>query len=380
VELLRLTDHKHLKNLFKSFNCVAILGPRQCGKTTLARQFSKNIKNHTFLDLEDPNDLAKLANPMLFMSSLEGYLIIDEIQRQPDLFPVLRVILDKKPLKLKILILGSASRDLIRQSSETLAGRIAYLELNGLGLKYFSKDSIRKHWLRGQFPSSFLAKSELNSVNWRKQYIRTFLETDIPNLGINIPPRILRQFWTMLAHLHGQTFNASELASNFGVSHTTIKKYTDILAGTYMLRVLEPWFINISKRVKKSPKIYIRDSGILHSLLGLTNYNDLIGHPKLGASWEGYAMEQIIDFMGLESDEVYYWGLHSGAEIDFLYMKNSKFHGIEFKFADKPKLTPSMLSAMQHLDLDSLSIVHPNKDSYQLDKKIFVRSIEEFTA
>ncbi len=376
VELLRIAEHKELLRLFKSFNCVAILGPRQCGKTTLAKQFSKSQKEVTFLDLENPIDLVKLDNPELFISSLKGYLIIDEIQRRPELFPVLRVILDKNPLKLKILMLGSASRDLIQQSSETLAGRIAYMELAGLGLKYIKASQIQTNWLRGSFPKSLLAKTEQDSILWRKNYISTFLERDIPNLGINIPARTLRQFWTMLAHVHGQTFVASELGMNFGVSHTTIKKYADILAGTYMIRILQPWFINVSKRVKKTPKIYFRDTGILHSILGIDSFIELSGHPQLGHSWEGYAMEQFIDLMNLE--DVYYWGLHSGAEIDMVYQSKSKLHGVEFKYADAPTITPSIKSAIENLDLESVTIVCPGKESFQLDKKVFIKGIETF--
>jgi predicted AAA+ superfamily ATPase len=352
---------------------VAILGPRQCGKTTLSRKYVKSKKlegkAHIF-DLEDPADLAILENPKTALEPLNGLIIIDEIQRVPELFPVVRVLVDQPNSKRKFLILGSASRDLIQQSSETLAGRIAYIELTPFSMNEVA--DFEKLWLRGGFPNSFLAKSLDDSVYWREQYIATFLERDLPNLGIRIPPIALRRFWTMLAHYHGQYFNASEIGKSLGVADTTTRHYLDILAGAFMIRQLLPWSTNAKKRQIKTPKIYFRDSGLYHTLCNITDRKSLMHHPKLGASWEGFALEEIIRLHQAEPQECYFWGIHNQAELDLLIIKGGKRRGFEFKYSDAPHVTNSMQTALEMLQLDSLQIIYPGKKDYSLGKKIHV--------
>lgn len=360
---------------------VAILGPRQCGKTTVAheyaRQYHIDIPLINFFDLENPSDLARLESPQLALENLEGMVVIDEIQRRPELFPLLRVLVDKNK-KQKFLILGSASRDLLRQSSESLAGRISYLELTPFS--YPEVTDLERLWLNGGFPRSYLAKSQQASIDWRMAYITTFLEQDIPQLGITIPANTLRRFWMMIAHYHGSMFNASEMGQSFGAAHTTMRHYLDILTGTFMIRELTPWVENIKKRQIKSPKIYFRDSGIFHSLLNITNKNELYLHPKLGASWEGFALEQVIRHRQASSGEVYFWGVHAQAELDLLIIKDGKKSGYEFKYSDAPRLTKSMQIAMNDLQLDELTVIYPGKTEYQLAKKIYVVSIASLAA
>lgn len=360
---------------------VAILGPRQCGKTTVAheyaRQYHIDIPLINFFDLENPSDLVRLESPQLALENLEGMVVIDEIQRRPELFPLLRVLVDKNK-KQKFLILGSASRDLLRQSSESLAGRISYLELTPFS--YPEVTDLERLWLNGGFPRSYLAKSQQASIDWRAAYITTFLEQDIPQLGITIPANTLRRFWMMIAHYHGSMFNASEMGQSFGAAHTTMRHYLDILTGTFMIRELTPWVENIKKRQIKSPKIYFRDSGIFHSLLNITNKNELYLHPKLGASWEGFALEQVIRHRQASSGEVYFWGVHAQAELDLLIIKDGKKSGYEFKYSDAPRLTKSMQIAMNDLQLDELTVIYPGKTEYQLAKKIYVVSIASLAA
>jgi len=353
----------------------AILGPRQCGKTTLANMYSQSRAAAHF-DLEDSRDLAMLDNPLLALEELTGLIIIDEIQRRPELFPTLRVLVDKKGRQQKYLILGSASRDLIKQSSETLTGRIEYIELTPFS--YTEVGDIRKLWLRGGFPRSYLANNDIESMQWRKAYISTFLERDIPNLGFNIPPQTLRRFWMMLVHYHGNIFNASEIGRSLGIANTSIRNYLDILSGTFMMRELHPWIINIKKRQVKSPKIYFRDTGILNALLGIENFEDLRIHPKLGSLWEGLALEEIIRFHGASENDCYFWATHSGAELDLLIVQGSKKLGFEFKYTDNPKLTKSMQIAMRDLDLTSLTVIFPNKTNFPLTEKIRAIGLEEY--
>ncbi|MCB1109174.1 MAG: ATP-binding protein [Chlamydiia bacterium] len=361
---------------YKTHSVVAILGPRQCGKTTLARQYidfaEKNVTTH-FFDLEDPADLAALANPKAALDPLSGLIILDEIQRIPELFPLLRVLVDAPKSNKRFLILGSASRDLIRQSSESLAGRIAYLELPPFA--FFEVDDKQSLWLKGGFPKAFLADTIEDSIYWRKQYISTFLERDIPNLGIRIAPTALRRFWMMLAHYHGQIFQASDIGKSLGIADTTARHYLDILTGTFMIRQLQPWIENIKKRQVKRPKIYFRDSGILHTLCDITDYTSLLRHPKLGASWEGFALEETIRSSGAEPDECYFWGIHNTAELDLLIMQNGKRLGFEFKYSDAPKITASMRIALDHLKLDSLIVIYPGEKDFTLDNKIHVKSL-----
>ena len=357
-----------IRKAFRTHSVVAILGPRQCGKTTLARQYIKeNGDTHVF-DLEDPADLEILKNAKTALDPLSGLIVLDEIQRAPDLFTVLRVLVDQLDANRQFLILGSASRELLQQSSETLAGRIAYIELPPFAL--FEANDTQKLWIRGGFPRSYLSDSIEDSLYWRKQYVSTFLERDIPNLGIRIPPASLRRFWMMLAHYHGQIFNSTEIAASLGISDTTARRYLDILTGTFMIRQLTPWIENLKKRQVKTPKIYFRDSGIFHTLSEITDYKSLLHHPKLGASWEGFAMEEIIRQTGAEPEECFFWGVHNSTELDLLILKDGKRLGFEFKFSDAPKLTSSMQTALTDLNLDELSVIYPGTKSYKLADKI----------
>ena len=374
---IMMNRNEYLKEIEIAFSVnpvCAILGPRQCGKSTLANMYAVTQTESHIFDLEDPTDLARLENPKLALIDLEGLIIIDEIQRRPDLFPVLRVLVDK--FKKRFLILGSVSRDLINQSSETLAGRISYLELTPFSL--LEARDIKKLWLRGGFPLSYLAKDITTSILWRKGYITTFLERDIPNLGLNIPAETIRRFWMMLAHYHGNIFNASELGRSLGYSDTTIKRYLDILVGTFMIRRLNPWFENIGKRQVKSPKIYFKDSGILHSLLGITDNESLITNPKLGASWEGLALEEIIRYHKVDALDCYFWATHNNAELDLLIIQNGKKSGFEFKYTDAPKITASMRIAINDLKLDNLTIIIPGKHNFKLSNEINVQGLETY--
>lgn len=370
---------KYLRQIeahFRVHSVCALLGPRQVGKTTLAKMYiEKHPKEKVlFFDLENPLDLARLENPMLTLSGLSNFLIvIDEIQRRPDLFSVLRVLVDDNNKKNHFLILGSASRDLIRQSSETLAGRIGTIEVMPFSLD--EVDQIEKLWLRGGFPRSFLAESEDDSYLWRLSYIATFLERDIPNLGFQIPPVQMRRFWLMLAHYHGQIFNGSELGRSLGISDHTVRKYLDILSGTFMVRILVPWFENLGKRQIKSPKIYFKDSGILNALTGIKNISELSTNPKLGAFWEGFALEEIIRITYSKPEECYFWGTQSGAELDLFLLKDGKRYGFEFKYKDSPKLTPSMRIAKENLKLDHLFVIFPGNHSYPLADGITVHKL-----
>jgi predicted AAA+ superfamily ATPase len=356
---------------FKVNPIVALLGPRQCGKTTLADQYIKTIKGtvHKF-DLEDPEDLAALENPKLLFDELNGTIVLDEIQRKPELFPYLRTLVDKEKRKRKILILGSASKDLIQQSSESLAGRISYIEITPFSLKEVNKKDQSQLWHQGGFPLSFLASTEKESYKWRKAYISTFLERDIPNLGIRIPSTTLRRFWQMIAHYQGQIVNYSELGRSFGANDKTIRNYLDILSETFMIRQLQPWHENIKKRQVKRPKIYLRDQGIFHNLLTIENKKSLLTHPKLGASWEGFALEQVLQYFNIESEEAFFWAVHEQGELDLFFQKNGKRIGVEFKFTNSPKLTSSMEYAINHLNLDLLICIHSGDKKFKLSEKV----------
>lgn len=368
-----------IKQAFQVTNVVAILGPRQCGKTTAAKQYivkQSHFSNQNYFDLENYRDRERLSDPLLSLSSLSGLIVIDEIQRAPNLFETLRVLVDNKDLDQHYLILGSASRDLIAQSSETLAGRITYLELTPF--MFDEIHEMEKLWIRGGYPLSILGANDDISVAWRKGYIKTFLERDIPALGINIPAEQLRRFWMMLAHYHGNMFNASELGRSLGLSHKTMKEYVDILTGTFMVRQLQPWYENIGKRQVKTPKIYIRDSGIFHTLIGVNTSADLLTNPKLGASWEGFALEQIIYHLDAQQEECYFWGTHQQTELDLLIIKNGKRLGFEIKYSGAPKLTKSMQIAHEDLALDTLTVVYPGDIEYPLTKDIHVRPLKSF--
>lgn len=335
---------------------VALIGPRQCGKTTTARQIVPPDSTNYF-DLEDPLSLGRLGEPMTALAHLRGVVVIDEVQRRPDLFPVLRVLADRRPLPARFLILGSASPNLLRQSTESLAGRLELITLSGFSLEEVGAEALQKHWRRGGFPPAFLARSEEDSIMWRRQFVSTFLERDVPQLGLTIPAPTLLRFWTMLAHYHGAVWKASEPARSLGVSEQTVRRYLDLLCGLFMVRQLPPWHENLKKRQVKSPKIYLRDSGLLHHLLGIRTEKNLLSHPKCGASWEGYAVEEMLKTM--QPDEAYFWATHQGAELDLLLIKDGLRFGVEVKRQDAPQLTPSMRIALSDLKLDHLTVLYP---------------------
>jgi predicted AAA+ superfamily ATPase len=353
---------------------VALLGPRQCGKTTLARRVAAKRKSDYF-DLENPRDLSRLTNPLMALENLKGLVVIDEIQLKAELFEILRVLVDRQENKARFLVLGSAAPRLIRGASETLAGRIGFVDLSGFTIKEVGAENVKPLWYRGGFPLSYLAESEQISYKWRSDFIRTFLVRDIPQLGINIPSETLMRFWTMLAHYHGHVWNSAEFARSLGTSEVTARKYLDILSGAYVVRQLQPWHANIKKRQIKSPKVYIRDSGILHALLFLETEVQLQSHPKIGSSWEGFVIEEIIQLSHLRN--VYFWATHAGAELDLLVFKGGESVGIEVKYTDAPKTTKSMRVAINDLQLKHLYIVYPGSKSYPLDEAITALSIKD---
>lgn len=323
-----------------------------------------------YFDLESPASLARLAEPETALRPLKGLIVIDDIQRRPELFPLLRVLADRQPLPARFLILGSASPALLRQSSETLAGRLETVPLEGFRLADLGAAWQDRHWLRGGFPLAYTARSEADSVHWRRQFLQTFLERDIPQLGITIPSAALRRFWNMVAHYHGQTWNGAELSRALAVGESTVRRYLDLMTGVFMVRQLPPWFENLGKRQVKAPKVYVRDSGLLHALLGITDRHALEHHPKVGASWEGYAVEEVLK--ALQPDEAYYWATHNGAELDLLLFKDGRRIGVECKRADAPTLTPSMRVASSDLKLDELRVVYPGAQRYRLGDHVEV--------
>lgn len=365
--IIRSSYLNQLARAVKRSPITSLIGPRQCGKTTLARMFAES-KASTYFDLESQPDIRRLQNPELMLGSLRGIVILDEIQEMPELFRVLRVIADRPNTKARFLVLGSASPDIVKNVSETLAGRVEFIELSGFNLQEVGANPLETLWLRGGFPRSFLAQSDEDSMAWREGFIRTFLERDIPRLGISIPSSALRRFWTMLAHYHGQTWNASELGRSMGLSDKTVRGYLDILTETFMIRQLQPWHENIGKRQVKSPKVYFRDSGILHSLLNLSDFHALTGHPGVGASWEGFALEQTLHV--LKPPQAFFWATHSGVEIDLVFLHRGHRYGVEFKFSEAPQITKSMRMALEALKLHHLWIIHPGKHSYPIDKRI----------
>jgi predicted AAA+ superfamily ATPase len=369
----RKQSFERLANAVARTPVTALFGPRQCGKTTLARQFSEN-KKAFFFDLESVPDQHRLQNAELVLGNLEGLVILDEIQTMPELFRVLRVLVDRPENRVRFLILGSASPDIIKKTSETLAGRIEFVELHGFDLLETGPEQWKSLWLRGGFPRSLLSRSEEDSLAWREGFIRTFLERDIPQLGINIPAAAMRRFWTMLAHYHGQTLNASEIGRSMGLSDKTIRSYLDLLTGTFMVRQLQPWHENIGKRQLKKPKIYLRDTGLLHSLLDIRGYHALLGNPKAGASWEGFALEQILQILHLS--QAYYWGTYNMAELDLMFLHNGNRYGMEVKFSEAPRVTPSMKIALKDLALSHLWIIYPGQYDYPIEAGISVHSLQ----
>ncbi len=348
---------------------VLLVGPRQCGKTTLARQFAAEDAPNYF-DLEDPADLGRLNEPMTALGSLEGLVVVDEVQRRPDLFPILRVLADRPTLPARVLILGSATSDLLRQTSESLAGRIERVLMRGFSLSEVGEAQHRKLWLRGGFPRSYLASSMEDSTVWRREFIQTVVERDVPQLGFRLPATTLLRFWTMLAHYHGQIWNAAETARSLGVSEATARRYLDVLEGLFMVRRLSPWFANLKKRQVRSPKIYIRDSGLLHALLGIRSERDLLSHPKCGTSWEGSVVEEILNVAA--PDEACFWATHNGAELDLLLFRDGRRIGVECKRQDAPRMTRSMRIAIRDLELDHLYVVYPGRKPYVIDERVSV--------
>lgn len=352
---------RHLKQIalgLRQFPVVALLGPRQVGKTTLARQLAAQWDGPTHhFDLEDPDDQARLSDPAFVLRPLTGLVVLDEIQIRPELFGLLRVLADRADTPARFLILGSAAPELLRNTSESLAGRVIFHELDGLGLDELAPDQLDMRWLRGGFPRAFLAEDMAASRAWRESFIRTYLERDLPQLGINLPALTLRRFWTMLGHYHAQTWNGSELARALGVSDKTVSRYLDILEGTFMTWRLRPWHTNQGKREVKAPKVYLTDTGLLHSLLGIAGQHDLLAHPKCGASWEGFALREIIRHTGAGRDEAYFWALHSGAELDLMTLHNGRRLGFEVKLTRSPKVMPSMRAAQEALGLEHLYVV-----------------------
>ena len=365
---------KRLSEATRRSPITALLGPRQCGKTTLAHLFSEE-RQATFFDLESYPDQRRLENPELVLGSLEGLVVLDEIQIMPELFQVLRVLVDRPDNQVRFLILGSASPSIIKSVSESLAGRVEFIELSGFDLSESGEAAWENLWVRGGFPRAYLADTEDDSLAWREGFIRTFLERDIPQLGINIPAIAMRRFWTMLAHYHGQTWNASELGRSMGLSDKTVRSYLDILSGTFMVRQLQPWFENLGKRQVKSPKIYLRDSGLLHSLLDISDHHTLLGHPKIGASWEGYVIEQVLQT--IRPAQAYFWATHSGAEVDLVFPHQGRNFGVEVKFSEAPKITASMRTALSDLGLEHLWVLYPGQHAYPVDECISVLPLKD---
>ena len=360
---------QRIENAISRSPITALLGPRQCGKTTLARMIASQQKS-TYFDLESQADIRRLENPEMMLTSLSGLVVIDEIQIKPELFSALRVIADSPDNQCRFLILGSASPHIIKNVSETLAGRVEFVDMSGFDIDELGGQAGQSLWTRGGFPRSYLAKNETDSFVWREGFIRTFLQRDIPQLGINIPAAAMRRFWTMLAHYHGQFWNASRIASAMGINGKTVRSYLDILTETYMIRQLQPWHENISKRQVKSPKIYFCDTGLLHSLLDLQDYHAITGHPQVGASWEGFAMEQI--WRVIHPSQAYYWATYSQAELDMFFILNGRRYGVEFKFSEAPKKTRSMTIATETLKLDQLFVVYPGDKIWPITDKITV--------
>ena len=370
-----ITRSSHIKEIvrrLRNFEVVAILGPRQIGKTTLARQVAEHYpaRCHHF-DLEDPAALSRLAaDANLALRTLKGLIIIDEVQRLPNLFPLLRVLSDRRPRPARFLVLGSASPDLLRQSSESLAGRITYYELNGLGLDEVGNQRLRRRWLRGGFPAAYLASSNRTCFEWLESFARTFVERDLAQLGVRTPGATLRRFWAMLAHRHGQSWNSSEFARSFGVADTTVRHYLDVLTDTLVVKQLPPWHANLKKRQVKAPKVYIRDSGLVHHLLGITSAGDLDVHPGRGSTWEGLVLELVMERLRAAGREFYYWRTHTGAELDLLAVSGRERLGVEVKLSSAPTITPSMRHAMRDLDLTELIVVHAGEMSFPMADRI----------
>ena len=369
--LARPTHRDRVRRLLRTSPVVALLGARQVGKTTLARQLLATWPGATGLfDLENPADVAVLNEPLLALGPRRGLVVLDEIQRRPELFPVLPVLADRPRRPARFLVLGSASPDLLRQSSESLAGRVAFHELEGFSIDEVGVRHLARLWVRGGFPRAFLARTERDSFDWRRDFVQTFLERDLPQLGVMIPAATIGRFWTMLAHYHGQIWNASEFARSFGVSDMTVRRYLAVLADTFVVRILAPWHENLAKRQVKSPKIYLADSGLLHTLLNLPTREDLERHPKVGASWEGFAINAIVRRLGARWSECYFWATHAGAELDLLVVRGRTRLGFEIKRTVAPTVTPSMKVALSDLRLTRLDVIHAGDQTFPLAPRV----------
>jgi len=360
----RVLLEKRLKASLDHFPITALVGPRQCGKTTLARLLE--VAPGNYFDLEDPLDEARLANPREVLGALKGVVVLDEFQRMPHLFPILRVLADRENFSTRVLILGSASPELAGQASESLAGRIQFLEMGGFTCGETGTADRDALWWRGGFPGSYLAPTDEVSVQWRRAFVRTFLERDLPAMGIRVAPALLRRFWVMVAHYHGQVWNSSGIAASLDISHPTARSYLDALTSALVVCQLQPWLPNLKKRMVKSPKIYFRDSGLLHALLQADSLESLQSHPRYGASWEGFALEQLRAQLELEPEEMYFWGTHAGAEMDLLVRRGGRLYGFEFKTTEKPAVTHSMTIAQKDLGLERVFLVYPGRHSFAL--------------
>lgn len=379
--MARLIQRQRIRSeiarLVEQFRGVLLVGPRQVGKTTLARSFV-SADSPNYFDLEDATVAAQFRAPKELLASREGLVVIDEVQHAPGLFPQLRVLMDREGVPSKFLLLGSASMALLKQAGESLLGRIAVVEVGGFDLEEVGVDRARLLWRRGGSPPSFLARDDEQSLEWRRRFVEIFLARDLPALGINVPMPAMHRFWMMLTHYHGQVWNAADPARSLGVNESTVRRYLDWLTQTYMVRQLQPWFENLGKRQVKAPKIYFRDTGLLHTLMDLRSEADLQRHPRLGASWEGFALEQVLRLS--RPDQAYFWATHTGAELDLLMFKFGKRVGVEFKYMDAPALTPSMRIAMADLKLDSLFVVYPGDRRYWLADNIEAVPLSAFVA
>jgi len=365
-----------VRALLRDNPVVCLLGPRQVGKSTLARAVASDHARSTFFDLENLADLRRLEEPSRVLEPLRGLVVLDEIQARPNLFSTLRVLADRRRRPARFLVLGSASPELLQQGAETLAGRVAFHELTGFDLEETGAKHARRLWLRGGFPRAYTAGTLAASAAWRRDFVRTFLERDIPQLGVTIPVNALRRFWSMLAHVHGQITHWSELGRSLGVSDATVRRYLDVLVGALVVTELRPWHENISKRQVKAPKVYVKDSGLLHTLLDVETQEELDGHVKCGASWEGFCIEQVIAALGARRDQCHFWATHAGAELDLLVVRGSERRGFEMKYTDAPSVTPSMRAALLDLRLDSIDVVHAGKETYPLADRVRAVALE----
>ena len=370
--MIHRTRHQNtVRRLLRENPVVAILGARQVGKTTLSAQVASAQRGRTErFDLEDPFDVSRLGDPRLVLGPLRGLVVLDEIQRRPDLFPMLRVLADRRPRPARFLVLGSASPELLRQSSESLAGRVAFHALGGFALDEVGVDALDRLWVRGGFPEAFLARSGRASFDWRRDFIRSAVERDLPQLGVRIPGATLSRFWAMLAHYHGQTWNSADFARSFGVSDKTVRHYLDVLEAALLVRLLPPWHANVRKRQVKAPKVYIRDTGLLHTLLGLRDARELQRHPKVGASWEGFILQQIVERVDAHPDECFFWGTHTGAEIDLLWVRGRRRWGFEIKRTSTPSITRSLRTAIDVLELQRAYVVHAGPTTFPLARNV----------